>query len=63
MPKKIIRSGNSLAVTIPAEFAKDLNLSPGDEVEIKVNKYRNVITYKFRGNTQLSLSPELFKSR
>jgi len=33
---KIVKSGNGLAIHIPAAIAKNLNLKPGDEMQITV---------------------------
>jgi antitoxin component of MazEF toxin-antitoxin module len=55
MFKKVIRSGNSLALTIPSKFVKEIGIKKGDKVEVVFNKPQNQIRYKFFGNTQLSL--------
>jgi len=55
MYKKVIRSGNSLAVIIPSTFAKDLAIKKGATVEVKLDKPQNRLIYKFFGNTQLTL--------
>lgn len=63
MKKKILRSGNSLAVTIPSDFAKDLGLKAGDTVNAYLDRTQNKITYKFTGATQLPLPQTLFPKR
>ncbi len=37
MKRKVIRTGNSLAITIPAEFVKKAEIRPGDELEYYVD--------------------------
>lgn len=36
MLQKVIRVGNSAAVTIPREFAKKYNINSGDQVEVRL---------------------------
>ncbi len=62
MLKKVIRSGNSLAVTIPAIFTKNEGIKAGDEVKISIDRSTKSITYTFLGDTQLLLSPKLTKN-
>lgn len=40
--RKIVRAGNSLAVTIPAADIKKLSLKKGDRVQITVTKQADV---------------------
>jgi len=53
--QKIFRTGNSLAVTVPADFIRDLGIKSGDKVKLKVDKSKNRILLEFSGNRQLSL--------
>jgi antitoxin component of MazEF toxin-antitoxin module len=53
--QKIIKTGNSLAVTIPARFAKNLGLTPGMRVKATSNVIKSKITYHFVGASQLTL--------
>ena len=60
MPKsklrKVIRTGNSLAITIPAKIRKSFNIKEGDLAQVKVNHGHATITYYFSGHPrQLSL--------
>ncbi len=55
MTQKIIKTGNSAAVTIPAEFLEALCLKIGDAAEAKVNFEQGTIIYKFPDGRQLSL--------
>lgn len=64
MAKKIIKTGNSAAVTIPAKFMKDLNLKIGDSVEVEIDYVRGAITFRFPGARQLQLvSPRRRKTK
>jgi len=54
--QKIIRTGNSAAVTLPSELIKVLNLKVGDSVEVKINYLLGEITFHFPSARQLPLS-------
>jgi antitoxin component of MazEF toxin-antitoxin module len=56
MGQKVIKTGNSVALTIPAEFVKDLGIRLGDPVKTRLEKDRGRITYIFSGAKQLPLS-------
>ena len=54
--RKVIKTGNSLAITIPSRSIKDFNIREGDPVLIKINRTKVSITYLFSGHPrQLSL--------
>ena len=53
MAEKIIRTGNSAAVTLPAQFVKKLNLKIGDAVEVGVDYVKGEITFRFPDARQL----------
>jgi antitoxin component of MazEF toxin-antitoxin module len=64
MPKqKIIKTGNSLAVTIPAHFVHSVGIKAGQEVQIEIELGRGQITYTFSGTKQLPLSKNLIRKR
>jgi len=52
--QKIFKTGNSAAVTIPAEFFEALSLKIGDRVEAKMNYRQGTITYIFLNGRQLA---------
>lgn len=54
--QKIIETGNSAAVTIPAAFMKALSLRIGDQVEAAPDASRGHIIYTFPGARQLRLA-------
>lgn len=57
MAEKIIKTGNSAAVTIPAKFMKDLNLKIGDSVEVEFDYVKGEIIFRFPGARQLHFVP------
>lgn len=54
--QKLIKTGNSAAVTVPAEFVDALCLRVGDSVEAELNYETGEITYKFPNDRQLKLA-------
>lgn len=57
MAEKIIKTGNSAAVTLPAKFVRDLNLKIGDQVEVRIDYVKGEISFRFPGARQLPLAP------
>jgi antitoxin component of MazEF toxin-antitoxin module len=55
MEQKIIRTGNSAAVTIPSEFFKGMSLRIGDVAKAKMDYQKARITYTFPGARQMVL--------
>ncbi len=54
--RKVIKTGNSLALTIPSSVIKRFNLSEGDLAQINVNYTTTTIQYTFSGHPkQLTL--------
>lgn len=51
--QKIIKTGNSAALTIPVGFIKTLNLKIGDKAMTRLDFYEGSITYKFVDIRQL----------
>jgi antitoxin MazE len=43
MKRKIVKNGNSLGLVIPSSIIKELNLNPGDEVDIEFDKNTKTI--------------------
>ena len=60
--QKIIKTGNSLAVTIPSRFVQSLGLKSGGEVEVETHPENGKIVCSFSGTKQLSLPQDLAKS-
>lgn len=63
MAQKVIKTGNSAAVTIPANFIKDLGIRIGDLVKVKLDPENNKIVYLFSGTKQLPLSESFLKKK
>lgn len=51
----VIKTGNSLAVVVPAKFAKRVGLRSGDKVRVEVRAELGKITYTFLNTRQLPL--------
>jgi len=55
--RKVIKTGNSLCLTIPSSLINDFNIKEGDITQVKVNRSKTTITYLFTGHPrQLTLS-------
>lgn len=52
---KIIKAGNSIAVTIPAKFARKIGVKAGDEVRISTSQLKSSMTVTFKSARQLPL--------
>ncbi|MCG2686415.1 AbrB/MazE/SpoVT family DNA-binding domain-containing protein [Candidatus Parcubacteria bacterium] len=55
MTQRIIKTGNSSALTIPREFMEALNLEVGDEARAVLDFENLSVTYKFPEARQLPL--------
>jgi len=58
MPKfrKVIKTGNSLAITIPSVTIGDFSIKEGDLALVTINRTKASVTYFFTGHPrQLSL--------
>lgn len=63
MQKKVIRAGNSTAVTVPAEFVKSVGVKIGDMVDVRTAPEKGRVIYTFSGARQLTLEPRLFREK
>ena len=63
MAQKVIKTGNSAAVTLPADFVKDLGIRIGDPVKVKLDPENNKVVYLFSGTKQLLLSESFLKKK
>lgn len=61
--QKIIRTGNSLAVTIPSEFVKTVGIKAGQDVLAKIEPETGQVIYSFSGTKQLPLSQNFIKRK
>ncbi len=54
--RKVIKTGNSLSITLPAKVSTEMNIQEGDIALVKINRTKSSITYIFTGHPkQLSL--------
>jgi len=61
MPQKVIKTGNSLAVTVPAEFVRMVGVRVGDEVKTTLKPDKGIAIFSFSGAKQLPLSENFLK--
>ena len=54
--QKIIKTGNSLAVTIPSNFVRSVGVKAGQDVKVKVEPETGRVVYTFSGTKQLLLA-------
>lgn len=63
MQQKVIKAGNSAAVTVPAEFVKTVGIKIGDMVKVEAFPEKGQITYTFSGVRQLAIDNKFLKSK
>lgn len=63
MIQKVIRSGNSLAVTIPKKFVQTLGIRKGDNVKIEKRVDRGQLILHFSGVQQMALTGSILAKR
>lgn len=63
MVQKVIKAGNSTAVTVPADFVKSVGVKIGDEVKVECKPESGKVTYTFSGAQQLPLSDEILRRK
>lgn len=63
MTQKIIRTGNSAAVVVPADFIRNIGVKIGDEVKVETRPEKAVVIYTFKGTHQLPLSENFLLKR
>lgn len=51
----VVRTGNSLAVVVPARFVNQAGVQAGDHVDVSINYEEGKITYTFLSIRQLNL--------
>lgn len=61
MTQKVIRAGNSTAVTVPRFFVKTVGVKIGDDVRVDTHPETGKVIYTFKGAHQLLLSSDLVK--
>lgn len=55
MRQKVLKSGNSLVVSIPADFVRVRGLKPGDVVISQFDQAEGTLHFTFTGSAQLPL--------
>lgn len=63
MIQKVIRTGNSLAVTIPSGFVKSVGIKSGDQARVELEPEFGKVTYFFLGAKQLPLLDNILTSQ
>lgn len=58
----VFKTGNSLAVTIPADFADLIGIRAGQKVKCTKKPEKGKVVYTFTPSLQLPLSPEIIKT-
>jgi len=48
--RKVLKTGHSLAITIPSKLIKDFGIKEGDLAHVKINKSRSSLTFSFSGH-------------
>ncbi|MBI4099660.1 hypothetical protein HY440_01510 [Candidatus Microgenomates bacterium] len=61
--QKVIKTGHSLALTIPTKFAKALAVKKGDQVKVEKRIDKGSLTYFFAGIQQLPISDTIFRKK
>lgn len=59
MKQKVMKTGNSIGVTIPSQFVKSVGVKVGDEVKVKTNLSSGQVIYTFKGAKQLSIESSI----
>jgi antitoxin component of MazEF toxin-antitoxin module len=52
MRQKVLKSGNSLAVSIPARFCRTLGIKPRDAVLVQADYVNGTVQYTFKFSSQ-----------
>lgn len=58
---RVIKSGNSLAITIPKKFVEAVGIKKGDQVKIEKRTEKSSLIIHFSGVQQLVLSKTIQK--
>jgi antitoxin component of MazEF toxin-antitoxin module len=60
---QVIKSGNSLAITIPKKFVNAVGIKKGDTVKVEKHTDKSILIVHFSGVQQLVLSKTIHKER
>lgn len=64
MLQKIIKVGNSFAITISKKFIDSLGISSGDTVDVQIESHKKRIIVKFNKEKEITntvVDPEVYK--
>ncbi len=61
MLQKVIKVGNSLAVTLPRQFAKARKISAGQKVFVEADPELDIVQISTKGESNSALTPEFKK--
>ena len=53
--QKVMKTGNSLAVTIPTKFAKIMGVKRGDQIKVEKRPDKGTLTFYFQGPQQIPI--------
>lgn len=59
MKQQVIKTGNSLGVTIPSKFVKSVGVKTGDQVKVRTILETGQVIYTFKGAKQLSIESRI----
>ena len=59
--QQIIKTGNSLAVTIPSDFVQSVGIKAGQQAMVQVEPETGKVIYTFSGTKQLPLPQNFIK--
>jgi antitoxin component of MazEF toxin-antitoxin module len=63
MKQKVIKAGNSTAVTVPAEFVNKVGVKIGDIVDVRAKIETGKVVYTFSGIRQLAIKSSLSRNQ
>ncbi len=55
MRQKVLKTGNSLSISIPSKFVRILGLKPGMDVDVRADYSHGLVTCYFDNTNQLPL--------
>jgi len=60
MIQKVIKVGNSLAVTLPSKFVNEAGFKAGDKINVEHDANNKILMIKVGDDTNVKLTPEFF---
>ena len=59
MLQKVIKVGNSVAITLPKDFLDNAKVKAGDRVHVEVDKSTDVMIVSSKENPLMGISPDI----